>query len=232
MTTLRWIAAMLLVLVLPGCSMSVFESLPPGEITRCAPTWPGYWAQIKSPGDKPPGESTPEVVEIDASCSKPGDTTNSAPLALITTPDGRQYIEFLTSDGRPQCQPGKDDPNKKCGHLLLRYEYTGDEIRVYDVDHARLAALIGKQKIRGETEKMPLHEGNDTQPPIHFNLVNGDARRIDKVLKDNPGLFQREPMAVMRRATPEQIAEAQSKQAAERATKDTIDASGQASESK
>ena len=33
MTTLRWIAAMLLVLVLPGCSMSVFESLPPGEIT-------------------------------------------------------------------------------------------------------------------------------------------------------------------------------------------------------
>lgn len=231
MTTLRWIAAMMLVLVLPGCSMSVFESLPPGEITRCAPTWPGHWAQIKSPGDKPPGESSPEIVEIDANCNKPGDT-NTAPLALITTPDGRQYIEFLTSDGRPQCQPGKDAPNKKCGHLLLRYEYTGNEIRVYDVDHARLASLIGKQIIRGETERMPLPEGNDNQPPIHFNLVKGDARRIDKVLKGNPALFQREPMAVMRRATPEQIAEAQSKQTAERAAKDTTDASGTTSQSK
>ena len=176
MTTLRWIAAMLLVLVLPGCSMSVFESLPPGEITRCAPTWPGYWARIKSPGDKPPGKSAPEVVEIDASCSKPGDT-NSAPLALITTPDGRQYIEFLTSDGRPQCQPGKDDPNKKCGHLLLRYEYTGDEIRVYDVDHARLASLIGKQKIREVNDPdavldagIHLVEGNNIFGVMVFDL--------------------------------------------------------------
>ncbi len=231
MSTIRSFAAMLL-LVLSGCSMTVFESLPPGEVTRCDPNWPGHWAQIKSPGDKPAGETTPEVVEIDANCSKsgkPGDTA-PAPLVLITTPDGRQYLDFLNDDGRPQCQPGKEGPGKKCGHLLLRYEYIGNEIRVYDVDHAKLASLIGKKKIRGETERMPLPKGNDAQPPIHFNLVTGDANHIGKVLKDNPGLFQREPITVMRRATPEQIAEAKAKQAAEEAAKAAAKAAAEAAE--
>src|SRR5690606_9597657 len=87
MKTVRLLAATLLLLALSGCSMTVFESLPTGETTRCDPAWPGHWAQVKSMSGKA-SEGSPEVIEIDATCSKsgkPGDT-EPAPLLLVTTP--------------------------------------------------------------------------------------------------------------------------------------------------
>ena len=214
MAMIRPILSTLLALALAGCSMTVFESLPPGETTRCDPAWPGHWAQVKSMSGKA-SDGSPEVVEIDARCSKsgkPGDT-EPAPLLLVTTPDGRRYIDFLDDDGNQRCKPGdKADArgNRKCGHMLLRYEHVGDEIRVYEVDHDRVAGLIRAKKLRGETEQLPLPQDpgpkNGKPAPVHFSLVAGDPGRIDKVLRDTPGLFSSEPLMVMRRATPAEIA--------------------------
>ena len=225
MKTLRLLASTLLLLALSGCSMTVFESLPTGETTRCDPAWPGHWAQVKSMSGKA-SEGSPEVIEIDATCSKsgkPGDT-EPAPLLLVTTPDGRQYIDFMNEDGSQRCKPGaKDDAKdgKKCGHMLLRYEHVGDEIRVYEVDHGKAAALIRGKKIRGETEQLALPEESDPKKdkpePVYFNIVAGDARRVDKVLRDTPELFASEPLMVMRRATPEEIAAEAARQAAKEA---------------
>ncbi len=215
----RLFAPLLLLLALSGCSMTLFEALPPGTATQCAPTWPGHWVKVKSPSHQTTAEAEDEVEveEIDANCSdvnKAG-SGKPAPVTLISTPDGRQYIEFMGDPGKPSCQPGQSDKERKrCGHMLLRYEDDGNAIRVFDIDHDKVASLIRKKKIRGETEQMPLPEGSKPDKPIHFNLVAGDAAQIDKLLKANPDLFLREPIMTLRRATPEEIAADKAREAA------------------
>ena len=107
----RLFAPLLLLLALSGCSMTVFEALPPGTATQCAPTWPGHWVKVKSPSNQTTAEAEDEieVEEIDANCSdvnKAG-SGKPAPVTLISTPDGRQYIEFMATLENPAASPAR-----------------------------------------------------------------------------------------------------------------------------
>ena len=65
-------------------------------------------------------------------------------LTLIDNSAG-QFLQIHNDDGKPDCiGVGK----AHCGYVLLRYERAGDTIRLYDPDHAKVAAAIKKAASR------------------------------------------------------------------------------------
>ena len=90
----------------------------------------------------------------------------------------------LDGDGKPDCI-GKSETH--CGYMLLRYEREGDTIRLYEADHARVAAAIRKGSIRGHSQH---HAGGQPgSAGTVDNFVAGDPARIARVLRKHPELF-------------------------------------------
>ena len=187
------LALLALLLGLGGCSTTVFESLPTGTSTDCDPAWPGRWEPVGSSNDdmKPQG-----VVEIAADCRSATTKGETKPvhLTLIETRTG-QYLQLHNDSGKPDCVgPG----NTRCGAALLRYERDGDTMRLYDADHAWIAAAIKAKKIEG-TSTRPDTQGLKTKEPTYNNFIAGNPDRIAKLLRKHPQLFTREPLMVLRR---------------------------------
>lgn len=187
------LALLLLSLCLGGCSTTVFQSLPTGTTTDCDPAWPGRWEPVASADDdmKPQG-----IVEIAADCRSATTKGERKPirLTLVDTRAG-QYLQLHNDSGKPDCiGPG----NTRCGAALLRYERDGDTMRLYDPDHAWIAAAIKAKKIDGHTVR-PDTKGLKTKEPTYNNFIAGDGKRIARLLRKYPEFFVREPLMVLRR---------------------------------
>jgi hypothetical protein len=193
MARLPCLALLALLLGLPGCSTTVFESLPAGTTTDCDPAWPGRWQPVGSSNDamKPDG-----VVEIAADCRSAVTKGERKPmrLTLVDTRAG-QYLELHNESGEPDCI-GKGKTH--CGHMLFRYERDGDTLRLYDPDHAKVAAAIAKKTIAGHSERPDPKELKSSEP-VHHNFVAGDGKRIAKLLRKHPEFFTSEPLMVLQR---------------------------------
>jgi hypothetical protein len=119
-------------------------------------------------------------------------------LTLVDTGAGR-YLELHNESGEPDCI-GKGKAH--CGHMLFRYERDGDTLRLYDPDHARIAAAIGKKAIPGHSERPDSKELKSSEP-VHHNFVAGDGKRIAKLLRKHPEFFASEPLMVLQRVPPD-----------------------------
>ncbi|MBP6438931.1 MAG: hypothetical protein KBI02_06260 [Thermomonas sp.] len=193
MARLPLLAMLALLLGVAGCSTTVFESLPAGTATDCDPAWPGRWQPEGAIGEALPAR---EAVEIAADCRSATSKGERKPLhlTLVATRDG-QYLQLHDDSGKPDCI-GKDKAH--CGHVLFRYERSGDTIRLYDVDHARVAAEIGSKKIRGYSERQDGGEVK-TDKPVHHNFISGDGEHITRLLHRRPQVFASEPLLVLQR---------------------------------
>jgi hypothetical protein len=212
--TMKRMSCLLLVLLLGlgGCSTTVFESIPVGTTTDCDPAWPGRWQPVERPGDvageatgEAPGDATKpkDALEISADCRTATTKGDAKPKPMhLTLVDGKagQFLQVHNDSGEPDCI---GDGKAHCGYVLLRYERDGDTIRLYDPDHARVAAAIGKGSIKGFSERA---DGKQlkTSEPVHRNFIAGDAAGIAKLLRRHPELFNSEPLMELHRvaATP------------------------------
>ena len=162
---------LVLLLGLGGCSTTLFESLPTGTTTDCDPAWPGRWEPVGTAEDpmKPQG-----VVEIAADCRSATTKGEAKPvhLTLIDTGEGR-YLQLHNDSGKPDCV---GEGQAHCGAALLRYEHDGNRIRLYDADHAWIAAAIKAKKIDGHSARADT-KGLKTKEPTYNNFIAGDGKR-------------------------------------------------------
>jgi hypothetical protein len=193
MTYLGRLGMLVLLLGLAGCSTTVFESLPVGTTTDCDPAWPGRWEPVGTADDpmKPQG-----VVEIAADCRSATTKGETKPvhLTLVETRAG-QYLQLHNDSGKPDCV---GEGSTRCGAALLRYERDGDTIRLYDADHAWIAAAIKAKKIDGHSARADT-KGLKTKEPTYNNFIAGDRKRIATLLHKHRELFTTEPLMVLRR---------------------------------
>lgn len=185
-----------LLLGLAGCSTTVFESIPTGTTTDCDPAWPGLWQPVDTAND---ATKPKDVLEISPDCRIATTKNEAKPkpmhLTLIGTRAGRQYLQIHNDDGQPDCIGGG---KTHCGYVLMRYERDGDTIRLYDPDHAKVAATINKGSIKGFSERADGKELK-TSEPVHRNFIAGDAGKIDKLLRQHPEIFNAQPFIVLHR---------------------------------
>ncbi len=193
MNRLACLGVLALLLGLTGCSTTVFESLPIGTSTDCDPAWPGRWEPVGTDDDpmKPQG-----AVEIAADCRSATTKGETKPvhLTLIDTRAG-QYLQVHNDSGKPDCV---GDGKTHCGATLFRYERDGDTMRLYDADHAWIAAAIKGKKIDGYSARADT-KGLKTKEPTYQNFVAGDGKRIAALLRKHRELFTTEPLMVLRR---------------------------------
>ena len=193
MQRLACLGLLLVLLGLAGCSTTVFESLPTGTTTDCDPAWPGRWEPVGTADDpmKPQG-----AVEIAADCRSTTTKGETKPvhLTLVDTGAG-QYLQLHNDSGKPDCV---GDGNTRCGAALLRYERDGDTMRLYDADHAWIAAAIKAKKIDGHSERADT-KGLKTKEPTYNNFVAADGKRIARLLRKHRELFNAEPLIVLQR---------------------------------
>ena len=194
MQRLACLGLLAMLLGLAGCSSTVFESLPTGSTTDCDPAWPGRWEPVGTADDPMKPQ---DVVEIAADCRSATTKGETKPvhLTLIDTGAG-QYLQLHNDSGKPDCV---GDGNTRCGATLLRYERDGDTMRLYDADHAWIAAAIKAKKIDGHSERADT-KGLKTKEPTYRNFIAGDGKRIAKLLRKHAQLFTAEPLMVLRRA--------------------------------
>ncbi len=215
----RCLLVLALLLGLNGCSTTVFESLPIGTTTDCDPAWPGRWLPVATAEN----ETKPEdVAEISADCSSVITKGEPKPfhVTLITNQTG-QYLQVHNDSGEPDCI---GEGKAHCGYALMRYERDGDTIRIYDPDHAKVAAAIAKGTLKGFSER-PDDKQLKSSEPTYRNFIGGDGKQIDKVLRQHPDLFGAEPLVVLQRVAtammPADDVEAAADAAAEATATDT-----------
>ncbi len=198
MSRLAGIIMSALLLGLAGCSTTVFESVPTGTATDCDPAWPGRWQPLAMADD---AGKPKDMLEISPDCRTATTKSEGKPkpmhLTLIKTRAGQQYLQIHNDDGQPDCiGAGK----AHCGYVLMRYEREGDTIRVYDPDHARVAAAVNKGSIKGFSERADGKELK-TSEPIHRNFLAGDPVKIEKLFRQHPEIFNAQPFIVLHRVT-------------------------------
>lgn len=193
--SVRGLASMFLcaMLGLAGCSTTVFESLPAGTTTDCDPAWPGHWLpQATTTGEAPSQASA----EISADCHSVTSKGETKPLHLTLVDTGRErYLQVHNESGGPDCI---GEGKAHCGWTLLRYEREGDVIRVYDPDHARIAAAIRAGKLAGYSEDDEASR-DKTSEPVFRNYVAGDGTQVARLLHRHPEYFARKSFMVLRR---------------------------------
>ena len=178
---------------LAGCSTTVFESFPTGARTDCDPAWPGRWRSIEDDG----GAKPRDAVEIAADCRSATSEGERKPmhLTLVDTGDAR-YLQVHNDSEAPDCI---GEGSARCGVALLRYEREGDTIRIFDADHARIAAAIESGDIEGSSEMAADETAKTTRQPVYRNFVAGDAEGIARLLRRHPDFFASDPLLVLRR---------------------------------
>jgi len=193
--TCRNAASLLLLLLLAGlagCSMTVFESLPAGAVTRCHPAWPGHWQRIPKDSQALPPDAG--ALEILPGCRSVIANGEEKPLDLtLIDAGGHQYLRFKPGEG-PDCA---GEGRTRCGLLLFRYERNGDTISLYEADHAWVSAAIQRGDLEGYSAPIPTDEAK-AESPLRRNFVAGDADRIAALLARHP-FFDNQPLVRIRR---------------------------------
>ncbi|GAB3383765.1 hypothetical protein [Lysobacter fragariae] len=203
----------LLMLATTGCSTTLFETFPQGQVTTCDSAWPGRW--------HPDGKAD-ETLAINDGCTsttftKPGEAPEqkSVTLTLVSTAHG-QYLHLRSEGDATECFD-----KAHCGKTLHRYVRQGNEIRIFEPDHVWVAAAIKKHKLPGFSEKestpvrllappqassggaadgTPKPDDAPIAPgPTYGNLVTGTPEQIAAMLDRNPKMFSTEPFLILRR---------------------------------
>ena len=201
MPRLSCLTLLLLLMNLAGCSTTVFQSLPEGRTTDCDPAWPGRWQPVAGSDE---AVKPKDMLEISADCRTATTSGSPKPMRLTLIDTGKaSYLQLHNDSGEPDCiGTGKT----RCGAALLRYEREGDTIRIYDIDHARVAAAIKSGKIEGYNA--PPDPGMKTDKPVYQNYVAGDSKRIGKLLRKHPEFFVAEPLVLLQRVAAKAATEA------------------------
>ncbi|HTD28342.1 MAG TPA: hypothetical protein VK660_03040 [Xanthomonadaceae bacterium] len=225
-------APLLLLLVaaigLGGCSTTLVQSLPIGKTTTCDPTWPGRWKVVAPDTEHSGGHGW---LEINADCTvltfvdtEKTDRENHR-LTLVSTRAG-DFLATSDADGKPECI-GADSSH--CGQELMRYERSGDEIRLYMPDHKSVHDAIASRVVSGYTEAhsaarepaegtttsasplatdaaptvataSPSETANTT--PTYSNQIAGSPEQIASILRQHPEFFASTPWMILQRDRP------------------------------
>jgi hypothetical protein len=216
-----------LLVLLDGCSTTLVESLPVGNMTQCDPAWPGRWTGVEHGVGK---SAVEEIVQINADCTQftftDPEKTQTEPhtLRLISTRAG-DFLTFASPGDAPKACFG--DGNTHCGTELFRYVHTGDRIILYKPDHKRVHDALESHAISGYTEmsvdpqttsvngtqtgrgavpdaliQARTAAQDDKKSPTYHNLIAGDADQITQILKQHPEFFEEEPYLILQREGP------------------------------
>lgn len=195
---MRILSSLLLpcLLLLGGCSSSVFESLPAGNVSTCDPALPGRWIVTKS--DASANEALPRPLEVASDCRTVTDQGQPKPIQanFVHTRAGN-FVEALNDSGKLDCA-GENDTY--CGHYLLRYEISGDQMRLYMPDHARISQALAQGRVKGYQTPQP-EQVPEGQERIYHNFVAGNPAQIARILRRHPEFFVARPSTVLVRDT-------------------------------
>ncbi len=189
--------------LLSGCSTTLVQYLPQGEVTTCDAGWPGLW-KGSAPGSEA-GESG--WMEISANCQQLTFTDSEKTsvekkrLTLVTAETG-QYLSITDAEGKPECL---GENNTDCGLPVVRYERDGDVITLYSPNHERVSRAIANDGVAGLTLTDPIKTAataaTQVAKPKYRNLITGTPEQIAQILADHPEFFDAEPWLVMTRET-------------------------------
>lgn len=206
--------------LLPGCSNTLFASLPVGAVTACDPAWPGVWRRIRNDGSIPKPD---DVIRISTDCKQITSTENGKPkveqhdLQLIDTAAG-QFVVDAESGTDPRTCLGNGSSH--CGFYLLRYQRHGQRIDLFDADHVRVHDAIAAHAIAGYTTQTnrpqegasgktdatsadgkPTSTATDAgaQKPTYDNLIDGSPEQIARILAQHPEFFDSKPLISLQR---------------------------------
>ncbi len=198
---LLWAALALSPTFLAGCSTTLVQYLPQGDVTTCDAGWPGLWKGT-SPGSET-GESG--WMEISADCQQLTFTDSEKTsvekkrLTLVTAETG-QYLSITDADGTPECIGEK---NTDCGLPVVRYQREGDVITLYSPNQERVSQAIANDGVPGLTLTDPVKtaapDPAQVAKPKFRNLITGSPEQIAQILADHSDFFDAEPWLVMKR---------------------------------
>ena len=183
-------------LLLGGCSSSLFESLPEGTVSTCDPALPGRWIVTQS--EYSDQNQMPHPLEVASDCRTVIDQGQPKPIqANFVHSRAGNFAEALNDSGKLDCV-GENDTY--CGHYLLRYEISGDQLRLYAPDHARISQALAQGQVKGyqTPQPEPVPEG---QNRIYRNFVAGNPAQIARILRRHPEFFLTQPATVLVRDT-------------------------------
>ncbi|MBS0574922.1 MAG: hypothetical protein JSS45_00630 [Proteobacteria bacterium] len=213
-----------LLLVLPGCSMTLVESLPTGAATTCDPAWPGAWRAVEH-GVGRAAQSARVVISADCRqfTFSDADKTQTEPhvLRVIRSRAG-DFVTFANpGDADKSCF---GDGNTHCGIDLMRYVRNGDRIELFKPDHRRVHEALEAHLVSGYTEMRIEAQGTDVngtqtrsqavppgliaaraaarddkQVPTYHNLIAGGPEQITQILVQHPEFFADEPFLILQR---------------------------------
>lgn len=210
-----------------GCSTTLVESLPVGNMTQCDAAWPGRWHGVEHGVGKAAVE---EWIQINPDCTQftfsDAEKTQTEPhvLHLISTRAG-DFVWFSSPGDSPKACFGEG--NTHCGTELMRYVRNGNRITIYKPDHLRVHDALESHAISGYTEmsvdpqnsvengtqtgKGAVPSGliearraaqDDKKSPTYHNLIAGGSEQITQILKEHPEFFEQEPYLILERQTP------------------------------
>lgn len=183
-------------LLLGGCSSSLFESLPEGTVSTCDPALPGRWIVTQSASSDQ--SAMPHPLEVASDCRTVIDQGQPKPIrANFVRSRAGNFVEALNDSGKLDCV-GENDTY--CGHFLLRYEIRGDQMRLYMPDHARISQALTQGRIQGYQTPQP-EQVPEGQERIYRNFVAGKPAQIARILRRHPEFFVAQPTTVLVRDT-------------------------------
>ena len=183
-------------LLLGGCSSSLFESLPEGTVSTCDPALPGRWIVTESESSNQ--NAMPHPLEVASDCRTVIDQGQPKPIrANFVHSRAGNFVEALNDSGKLDCV-GENDTY--CGHFLLRYEIKDDQMRLYMPDHARISEALAQGRVKGFQPPQP-EQVPEGQNRTYRNFVAGSPAQIARILRRHPEFFLAQPSTVLVRDT-------------------------------
>ena len=185
----------LMIGLLTGCSTTVYESIPFGNITQCDPAWTGVWQVIGKGSQSAPASDKTIVITSDCRILDTDGASKPLNVSLVSTSNG-DYLVVRNDKGTRDCI---GENYTHCGYLLLRFERSEDAMRVYFPDNARVSKAIADGSVKGYEGPAPRQQGADSEP-THRNFIAGDPREVARILRQHPEFFLAQPQFELRRA--------------------------------
>lgn len=218
MHAFRWLSVVAILgpaLLNTGCSTTLVQQLPAGEITTCDPAWPGVWKATSNDSDKPEYA----WVEVSADCKSLTFTDDKKTsvegktLTLVSTVAG-DFLSITDADGEPECI-GKD--LKDCGFPIERFEKRDNQIRLYAANHRLIHDAIAAGVVTGltqtgnedasekqadkQTAGKPRKNPSVSAESMFQNLITGTPEQIGQWFVEHPDYFETQPWLVLDRET-------------------------------
>jgi len=211
MPRLTGFAFMLALAGLAGCSTTLVQQLPAGNVTTCDPAWPGLWMARMDDSGKPERA----WLEVSADCKQLTFTDSAKTsveqktLTLVSSAAG-EFLSITDADGKPECI-GKDP--RDCGFPIERFVREGGQVRLFAANHRAVHDAIAAGQLAGMT-KLGSQDDTDTEPTTkkkakpadvnpanqtYQNLITGSPEQIGQWFVEHPEYFDAKPWLVLDR---------------------------------